>query len=102
MERSLTEALQKLGELQEEAEKSYGEEADSWWDSLDKDTQLQAFYSVVKRLYKGEMQDEGSYRYILYDVFGFGLESYGIGMMCGYLELHNAIDPDYYKRKPND
>jgi hypothetical protein len=26
-------------------------------------------------------------------VFGFDMDSYGIGMECGYMELHNSIIP---------
>ena len=67
-------------------------DADEWWDSLSQEEQMKAFYSVVKRICKGELDDKGSYRYVLYDVFGFGPESYGMGMNCGYMELHNCLD----------
>jgi hypothetical protein len=71
--------------------KAYEAEADSFWDSLSSEDKLYAFYSVVSRIYKGEIKEQGSYRYVLYDVFGFGPESYAIGMDCGYMYLHNAI-----------
>ena len=37
------------------------------------------------------MEDKGSYRYALYEVFGFEADSYIVGMDCGYLDLHNAL-----------
>ena len=73
--------------------------ADEWWESLSQEEQMKAFYSVVKRIVQGELEDKGSYRYVLYDVFGFGPESYGMGMNCGYMALHNAIfDGEEYQR----
>ena len=87
----LMKALSELAEEQESFEKAYDKEADAWWNSLDKDQQLLAFYSVVKRLGDGELVQKGSYRYVLYEVFGFGAESYMIGMNCGYMALHNAV-----------
>ena len=84
-------ALSELGELFEEIERSYDDDADNWWNSLSEDERQFAFYSVVKRLVQGELRDRGSYRYVLYDVFGFDASSYGMGMNCGYMELHNSI-----------
>ena len=87
----LLKELSDLAEEQESFEKAYDKEADEWWGNLDKDQQLLAFYSVVKRLVDGELVQKGSYRYVLYEVFGFGMESYMIGMNCGYMALHNAV-----------
>ena len=53
---------------------------------------MKAFYSVVKRIVDGELVQKGSYRYVLYEVFGFGPESYTLGMMCGFMSLHNNIE----------
>jgi hypothetical protein len=89
--KSLIDLLGSFSEEHEQASKAYEAEADSWWNSLSYDDKLLAFYSVVKRIYEGDLKQQGSYRYVLYDVFGFGPDSYGIGMDCGYLELHNAI-----------
>jgi hypothetical protein len=77
-----------------EIKKSEDAEAEEYWNSLSKDDQMKAFYAVVKRIVKGELKDKGSYRYILYDVFGFGMESYLMGMNCGFMDLHNSIS-DY-------
>ena len=70
---------------------TYEKEADDWWSELTIDEQLQAFYSVIKRVYRGDVVEQGSYRYVLYNVFGFGPDSYAVGMDCGYMSLHNSI-----------
>lgn len=90
----LTELLAECADIAQQASKAYEQECDAWWSTLSKEQQLQAFYSVVKRIYQGEIVDQGSYRHVLYDVFGFGPEAYGVGMDCGYLSLHNAIEVD--------
>jgi hypothetical protein len=89
--KSILELFSDLGDIMQETAKQYEAETDEWWKSLSMEEQERAFFSVVKRIYQGEIIDRGSYRYVLYDVFGFGPESYSIGMECGYLELHNAI-----------
>lgn len=86
-----------LSEEQEDIEKRIEADMDEWWNSLSKDDQMKAFYSVVKRLVDGELVQKGSYRYVLYQVFGFDAEAYGLGMMCGYMELHNSIERDVEK-----
>lgn len=83
---------QELNRLQLEATKIYDKDCDKFWDELPYEDQLKAFYSVVKRIYDGEIKQQGTYRYILYDVFGFGPEAYAMGMECGFMYLHNAID----------
>lgn len=88
---ALNKALADLHQIQQEVQKSYDERCENWWNSLTHDEKLQAFYSVIKRLKKGELDENRSYRGILYDVFGFGMEAYGIGMDCGFIDLHNSI-----------
>jgi hypothetical protein len=83
--------LTKLGEQMQEIAIQYEKDCEEYWNNLPQEDQLKAFYSVVKRIYKGEIEDEGSYRHVLYGVFGFGLEAYVIGMECGYMDIHNAI-----------
>jgi len=69
----------------------YEQECDAYWDSLSKEDQLKAFYSVCKRILKGDVVDRGSYRYVLYDVFEFEPDAYRAGMDCGYFSIHNII-----------
>ena len=67
------------------------EDHSKFWNSLSKDDQLKAFCSVMRLLYKAELEEHGSYRYTLYDVFGFGPESYVAAQVSGFLAIHNAI-----------
>ena len=82
----------------EEARILYDKKCDNYWNNLSYKEQLKAFYSVTKRLYEGEIKDKGTYRYILYDKFGFGPEAYAIGMECGLMAIHNAcVDSDEFE-----
>lgn len=85
------EELAKFSELQREAEAKYEADCDTWWTNLSYEDQLKAFYSVTKRIYLGDVKDHGSYRYVLYDVFGFQPDAYALGMTSGYMAIHNAI-----------
>lgn len=98
-------AMLELAEAQklfDEIEKEYDDEADQLWNSLSQDDKQRAFYSVVKRLVKGELRDRGTYRYVLYNVFGFDSDSYFMGMNCGYMELHNSIYTQQAMRELRD
>jgi len=92
--RSLVDVLSSLADEVKESSAIYEKECEEWWNSLPQEEQLKAFYSVVKRIHKGDIVDKGSYRYVLYNVFGFDAGAYSIGMDCGYLALHNAIIKD--------
>jgi hypothetical protein len=88
------EALDALAELSQEMEKArkiYEHDNDTWWNGLTEEEREDAFYAVVKRIHKAELQDRGTYRWALYDVFGFDPGMYMRGMDCGYMALHNAI-----------
>lgn len=102
------EALQRLADLSQEMEKAkqeYEKKNDEWWNNLSYDERCDAFYAVVKRIYEGEVKVNGTYRYVLYNVFGFGPDMYMRGMDCGFMALHNSImnEEQYneiYKNKP--
>lgn len=89
--------LHDISDRMKKVAEEYEKDCDEYWDNLEYKDQLKAFYSVVKRITKGELKDNGSYRYILYDIFGFGPEAYAIGMECGFFDLHNAIPPTNLK-----
>jgi len=74
-------------------EQEYEKSSEDFWNSLSKEDQLKAFAAIMRRVYRGEIEDEGSYRHVLYSVFGFGAEAYSIGLECRYLDIHNAIVP---------
>lgn len=69
-------------------------EAEEFWNSLSYENKLNAFYAVCKKLHKGEIVDKGSYRHVLYRVFGFDKDAYGLGVDCGYITIHNSINQD--------
>ena len=75
----------------EEAMKKYDKNSEEWWDSLSYEDKLKAFYEVTRRIHKADVIDGGSYRYALYEVFGFDEAAYALGMRCGYLDIHNLI-----------
>jgi hypothetical protein len=87
-------ALDELSMLSQEfqkAQEEYEAKNDAWWNGLTETEREDAFYAVCKRIHKGDIVDKGTYRYVLYDVFGFGPGMYGAGMDCGYMAIHNSI-----------
>ena len=87
-------ALQALSDIGQEIEaacKVYEHDNDTWWNGLTETEREDAFYAVCKRIHKGDIVDNGSYRYVLYDTFGFDHGMYVDGMNCGYMAIHNAI-----------
>ena len=96
------EALQELSDISQQFEKARLEreaENDAWWEGLTEEERENAFYAVCKRIYKGDLKDNGSYRYVLYDTFGFDHGMYVDGMNCGYMAIHNAIfDGEEYQK----
>lgn len=74
-------------------------EEEAYWNSLTKEQQLCAFNSVCRRIIKGEFEDKGTYRYVLYEVFGFGPEAYARAQMAGYLTIHNSIWDSQHEEK---
>lgn len=91
MKEDLDKVLDELREAQDKATEKYGQDSENFWESLSYEDKLKCFYSVCKRIHKGELEDKGTYRYVLYDIFGFGTDAYAIGMMCGFLNIHNSI-----------
>ena len=93
--------LAKLSQMMEESRKQYEEENDAWWNGLTEKEREDAFFAVVKRIYAAELMDHGTYRYALYDVFGFNEGMYCKGMDCGFMAIHNIIGDgeDYQKMR---
>jgi hypothetical protein len=88
------EALRELGDALDESMREFENQANAYWESLTYDQKLFAFHSVCKRIHEGDIKKQGSYRYVLYDVFGFAPDAYMVGMDCGYMDIHNAIFVD--------
>lgn len=91
MNEELLKALDSVGELLREQSIQYEGECQEYWDTLSYEDKLKSFYQVTKLIRQGDMVDHGSYRWVLYDVFGFGMDAYGIGMDSGYLDIHNRL-----------
>lgn len=89
--KDLEKALDSLRVALAEQKKNNEEKADEFWNTLSYHEKLMAFYSVVSRIHKGELEQKASYRYVLYDIFGFEPDAYTLGIDCGYLDLHNSI-----------
>lgn len=83
--------LQDISKIFNEAMKEIENQQEEYWNSLTKDQQLKVFCAVVRRIFKGEIEEKGSYRWVLYNVFGFGPESYVQAQDAGYLAIHNSI-----------
>ncbi len=79
--------IKQLRESFENYQKQQDAEDDAWWDSLDYEDRARAFRQVCKLMHKAEVQDRGSYRWAIYDVFGL---EYGDGL-DHFMTLHNLI-----------
>ena len=84
-------SLEEIRKAFQEAKEKYDKNAEEYWSGLTEDEKLLAFYAVIKRTYKAEVEDKGTFRYALYDVFDFDASAYKTAMDCGYLDIHNLI-----------
>lgn len=87
----LLKTFEEISKTFKEAMAEVEKDSEEYWNSLSKEEQLKAFCAMSRRIYKGEIKDRGTYRYVLYDVFGFGPEAYAPAQLAGYLEIHNSI-----------
>jgi hypothetical protein len=83
--------LSDISEKFQEYQKEEEQKQEDFWNSLSKEDQLKAFCAMSRRICKGELEDQGTYRHVLYGVFKFGPESYMPAQLAGYLSIHNAI-----------
>ena len=98
MDKETSDKLNEISDSFNEAMEELKNEQEAYWNSLSKEDQLKAFCAVVRRIHKGDIVDKGSYRYVLYQVFGFGPESYAQAQLAGYLALHNSIFDGEHER----
>lgn len=73
------------------AKDDYAQEAEAFWDGLTYEQKLFAFFAVTSRIHKGDIQEQGSYRHVIYGTFAFDEDAYVIGMWSGYMDIHNSI-----------
>jgi hypothetical protein len=83
--------MKEFQRVYKEASEAYDKEAEAHWEALSYADKMMAFYIVTKRIHKGDIIDKGSYRHVLYEVFGFDMDSYIVGMDSGYFDIHNSI-----------
>jgi hypothetical protein len=83
--------LEDLRNSLQERTKQLAQEDYEWWNELSMEDQQRAFRSVCRRIHQGDVVERGSYRHVLYDVFGFDADSYVDGMDSGYMNIHNLI-----------
>jgi hypothetical protein len=89
--RSLDKALKDFRDVFEEAAKEWRETEEKVWNSLSKEQQLDVFCAVIRRLKEAEHDEQKSYRGVLYDKFGFDMDSYIRAQEAGFMEIHNSI-----------
>ena len=88
--------------IEEEALGQYQQKAKEYFISLNTDNQLLLFFYFTNIIFENYFKDNGSYRGLLYDKFGFGPEAYSLGMDSGMFALHNAIStPDESEERFN-
>ena len=90
-DKDLLDGLEELGTLFRESMATYENESEAFWNSLSEDERLKVFCAVSRRIHRGEIEDRGSFRYVLYNVFGFGPEAYMVAQDAGFLSIHNVI-----------
>ena len=78
-------------DIQDKALIEYQNRAKEYFKSLEVDNQLMLFFHITNCIFENHFKDSGSYRGLLYDKFGFGPDSYSIGMDSGMFTLHNSI-----------
>ena len=79
--------LKELRKAWSAAERQQHAEDDAWWDSLTMEGRAQSFRQITRLIYKADVEDKGSYRYAMYDIFNL---DYGDGL-SHYMMLHNLI-----------
>jgi len=86
--------LDELRDIFAESMRKDQERSEKLWNDLSEEDQIDLFCAVVRRICKAELDDRGSYRHALYNVFGFHQGSYAQALNAGYMSLHNSIFTD--------
>ena len=77
--------------VHKDADVEHREQSAELMNKLSEEDRERAFYAVCKRIHKSDIEKHGSYRYALYQIFGFDISMYGVGIDCGYIDIHNTI-----------
>jgi hypothetical protein len=89
--KNIDDLLAELNDIQTFQQETFKNQSEDLWNSISKDDQLKLFCAVIKRLSEAELEENKSYRGVLYDKFNFDLNSYSVAQNSGFLELHNSI-----------
>jgi len=93
----MNDKIERLKEIAKEASKAFKEleenmlkEGKEVWESLDYDKRLALMCYISKILHEHACEG-GTYRYLIYEKFGFDLDAYVPLQLCGLLAIHNLI-----------
>lgn len=75
----------------DQAKVTFEKESKDFYESLSYENKVKAIFHVVNMIYKNEYELNGTYRKLIYDLFGLDPDSYGILMDCGLLLIHNDL-----------
>jgi len=64
--------------------------ADKFWDSLTEEQQIQAAVVMFKKLNQ-QLESKGSFRHMIYNVFGWGPEAYSAIYAAGGMNISNML-----------
>jgi len=95
LEYANSDEFKEILKAEEQALEQYKQKSKEYFDSLALDNQLLLFFHITNVIFENYFKDNGSYRGLLYDKFGFGPEAYSLGCDSGMFTLHNSIStPD--------
>jgi len=93
----MNDKIEKLKEISKKTSKIYNdlkkqmlEDGESVWNNLTYDERLALLCYISKILHEHAMEG-GTYRYLIYERFGFDLDAYAPLHLCGLLAIHNLI-----------
>jgi len=90
--------IEKFRKAYRSAMEDYWQEAQKFWESLDPEKRLLALIYVSKILYD-HAREGGTYRYLIYERFGFGFEAYAPLQHFGLLDVHNLISGELNRER---
>jgi len=65
--------------------------ADKFWDSLTEEQQIQAAVVIFRKLNE-QVKAKGSFRFMIYNVFGWSMKSYSPIYAAGGMNINNMLN----------
>lgn len=100
-QRNIMQRIQELEKQLEEYIDDYEQKTQDYWSELTEEEKLKVFYFITKTIVDAEKEGV-TYRELMYDKFGFGIESYAIGMYAGFMDIHNALNSFFHETHDED